>query len=225
MAYFKLALVQILVFFCGCVASKAQEWLFGVQCANDGISLNVNRLNDREWQLHFSGEYEFVVTSVFCNIYEWRKERLPVDNPERHDAEWHDWGYSEMVQAMITGLHVCGGGGPRWNFRRSCDWTLNMPEKEIALNGNTSTVVFKVCIVKSNGDEVKIEFVFGRPRDPGTIYDEERGAVSLNSARITASGSPASDVRSPLSATARGLSPLNSETGGNSMAAEINGDD
>ncbi len=43
--------------------------------------------------------------------------------------------------------------------------------------------------------------------------------------RVAASGSPASDVRSPLSATARGLSPLNSETGGNSMAAEINGDD
>ena len=80
MAYFKLALVQILVFFCGCVTSKAQEWLFGVQCANDGISLNVNRLNDREWELHFSGEYEFVVARVFCNIYEWRKERLPVES-------------------------------------------------------------------------------------------------------------------------------------------------
>ena len=43
--------------------------------------------------------------------------------------------------------------------------------------------------------------------------------------RVAASGSPASDVRIPLSAAARGLSPLNSETGGNSMAAEINGDD
>ena len=211
MAYFKLVLVQVLVFFCGCVNNQTQEWLFGVQCANDGISLNVNRLNDREWELHFSGEYEFVVARVYCHIYEWRKERLPFDNPERHDVEWHDVGFSESVYGFgVIRSPLCGGGGLRRDFRRSWNWTLDSPAKGVTLNGNTSTVVFRVWIVKSNGcgDEVKIEFVFGRPRDPGTIYDEERGAVSLNSARITASGSPASDVRIPLSAAARGLSPL-----------------
>ena len=40
-----------------------------------------------------------------------------------------------------------------------------------------------------------------------------------------AAGSPASDVRIPLSAAARGLSPLNSETGSKSMSAEAHGDD
>ena len=176
MAYFKLALVQILVFFCGCVTSKAQEWLFGVQCANDGISLNVNRLNDCKWELHFSGEYEFAVVKLSCDVYEWRKERLPFDNPERHDVEWHDFGFSEEVESYMIIRDrepMCGGSG--MNFRRTWDWTLDwttpVPAKGVTLNGNTSTVVFRVWIVKSNGcgDEVKIEFVFGRTLDPGTV--------------------------------------------------------
>ncbi len=171
MAYFKLALVQILVLFCGCATNQAQEWLFGVQCANDGISLNVNRLNDREWQLHFSGEYEFVVTSVFCRIYEWRRERLPFDNPERHNVEWHDLGFSEEVECFARSGYStrCGGGGLWQDFRRSWNLILSTPEKGVALNRNTSTVVFTAYIVKSNGDEVKIEFVFGRTLDPGTV--------------------------------------------------------
>jgi len=172
MAYFKLVLIQILVFFCGCVTNQTQEWLFGIQCSNDGISLNVDRLNDREWELHFSGEYEFVVAGVNCRIYEWRKERLPFDNPERHDVEWHDLGFSEMVDFMIIEYPLkCGCGGLRRDFRRLWNLTLNTPEKGGALNGNTSTVVFRVRIVKSNrpGDEFEIEFVFGRPLDPGTV--------------------------------------------------------
>ncbi len=87
MAYHRMMLFQFILVFCGCVNLRVPEPFFNGQCTKDGISLNVNRLNDREWELHFSGEYEFVASKVFCSIYEWRKERMPFHNPERHDVE------------------------------------------------------------------------------------------------------------------------------------------
>ncbi|MBQ9431324.1 MAG: hypothetical protein IJU44_07215, partial [Kiritimatiellae bacterium] len=171
-AYHRMMLFQFILVFCGCVNLRVPEPFFNGQCTKDGISLNVDRLNDREWELHFSGEYEFVVAGVNCCIYEWRKERLPFDNPERHDVEWHVLGFSAMVDFMIIEYPLkCGCGGLRRDFRRLWNLTLNTPEKRVALNGNTSTVVFRVRIVKSNrrGDEFEIEFVFGRPLDPGTV--------------------------------------------------------